>query len=180
MSDFRVASRYAKSLFSLAIDEKIEDKLKEDMLLIAETCKNSYDLRVTLKNPIVKYDKKLNILKRLFEGKVDKIVLRFIELLTRKNRANILPEMAEIWGDMYNEYKNIISARITSAIPLTPGEKEKVLKAITNYSGKKVILEESIKKDLIGGFILNIKDLQLDNSISGQIKQLKRKFLNRV
>ena len=78
MSDYRVASRYAKSLLSLAIEQKIEDELLRDLTLIGDTCASSRDLIITLKNPIVKYDKKLSILKRLFEGKVNALIIRFI------------------------------------------------------------------------------------------------------
>ena len=81
---------------------------------------------------------------------------------------------------MYNEYKNIIAAQVTSAIALTNDEKKKILDAIEKSTRKKVLLEESVDQDLIGGFVLNIKDQQLDNSVSGQLKQLKRKFLTRV
>ncbi len=180
MSDFRVASRYAKSLLSLSIEQKIEDKLMDDMALITDTCFNSRDLIIVLKNPIIKYDRKLSILKKIFEGKVDKLVIRFIELLARKNRANILPEIAKTWMDMYHEFKNIVTTQVTSAITLSTDEKNKILNAVEKSTGKKVILEEKVNQELIGGFVLNIKDQQLDNSVSGQIKQLKRKLLTRV
>ncbi len=180
MSDYRVASRYARSLLDLSIEQKIEDKIKDDMQLIADTCNENRNLVVSLKNPIIKYDKKINILKSLFGKKVNPLVIRFIELISRKNRAEILPEIAGTWIELYNEHKNILHAKIASAISLTEAEKKKILTAIEADKKKKVILDETIDKDLIGGFVLNIKDQRLDNSVAGQLKQLKRKFLNRA
>jgi len=180
MSDFRVASRYAKSLLYLAIELKTEDKLVKDMQLISETCEQNRDLVMVLKNPVIKYDKKLNILKKLFGKNVNPLVIRFMELLSRKNRANILPDITKSWIDQYNEHKNILIARITSSTSLTESGRTKILEAVKKSTGKSVIMEEAVSKELIGGFILKIKDQQLDNSVRGQLNRLKRKFLNKA
>lgn len=180
MSEFRVASRYAKSMLNLAIEQKLEDKIKDDMLLIADTCQQNRDLVVILKNPVIKYDKKLNILKKIFEGKVDVLVVKFLELMARKNRADLLPDIAATWLDLYREHKNIVKANVTSAAPLTEQARKKVLEAVKSRTGKNVVLEEEVDKDIIGGYILTIKDEQIDNSISGKLNALKRKLLSRV
>ncbi len=180
MAEFRVASRYAKSLLGLAIEQKQEEKIREDMLLIAETCQNSRELSNMLKNPIIKYDKKLNVLKKLFGNKVQEVSGRFIELITRKNRADLLPDIAALWLDFYNEHKNIAKAIITSATPLTGEARKKVIAELTAGTGQQVILEEKIDANIIGGYVLNIGDQQLDKSIAGQLRGIKRKFLNKV
>lgn len=180
MSEFRVASRYAKSMLNLAIEQKLEDKIRDDMQLIADTCEENRSLVVILKNPVIKFDKKMNILRKLFEGKVNPLVIRFLELMSRKNRANLLPDIARVWIDFYNEHKNIVKANITSAAPLTSEARKKVLEAVTAKTGKKVMLEEKIDKDIIGGYILNIKDEQIDSSISGKLNALRRQLVNRV
>lgn len=180
MSEFRVASRYAKSMLNLAIEQKLEDKVRDDMQLIADTCEENRPLVVILKNPVIKFDKKMNILRKLFEGKVNPLVIRFLELMSRKNRANLLPDIAKVWIDFYNEHKNIIKADITSAAPLTSEARKKVMDAVTAKTGKKVVLEEKIDKDIIGGYILNIKDEQIDSSISGKLNALRRQLVNRV
>lgn len=180
MAEFRVASRYAKSLLDLAIEQKQEDKIREDMQLIAETCQSSRDLVNMLKNPIVKYDKKLNILKKIFGSKVQDVTGRFLELIARKNRADLLADISVLWLDFYNDYKNIAKATITSAIPLTEEARKKVLTELMANTGKKVVLDEKVDATIIGGYVLNIKDKQLDKSIAGQLRGIRRKFLNKV
>jgi F-type H+-transporting ATPase subunit delta len=41
---------------------------------------------------------------------------------------------------------------------------------------KEVELEEKVDKDLIGGFILNVGDRQIDASVKSKLKALKLKF----
>ena len=180
MSEFRVASRYARSLLNLAVETKVEDATKEDILNIANTCQQNRDLVLLLKNPIIKYDKKLVILKRLFENKKNPLINKFLELVARKNRANLLPDIAEVWLDFYNDYKKIIKAQVTSAVSLSESEKKHIVAYVTNRTGKKVELNESVDAELIGGFLLRIKDEQIDNSISGQLNSLKRKFTEKI
>jgi len=177
MSDFRVASRYAKSLFYLAVEEKLEDEMKKDMELISAVCSESRGLVVMLKNPIIKYDKKLSILKKIFESHVNQMVARFFALLARKNRANILPEIADIWLNLYNEHKKIVKANIISAISLTDAERDKIKKMVAEHTKKQEVqLDEVVDQSLIGGFILRIGDEQVDHSLSGKLNTLRRNF----
>jgi len=41
---------------------------------------------------------------------------------------------------------------------------------------KEVELEEKVDKDLIGGFVLNVGDRQIDASVKSKLKTLKLKF----
>ena len=86
MADQQVAARYAKSLLDLAQEQGTLAALKEDMDLLANTMAGSRDLRLLLRNPIVKHDKKLSILTALFQGKVSEMLMRFFQILTSKNR----------------------------------------------------------------------------------------------
>jgi F-type H+-transporting ATPase subunit delta len=48
---------------------------------------------------------------------------------------------------------------------------------VKGYSNmKQVELVEKVDKDMIGGFVLNIADRQIDASIKNKIKALKVKF----
>jgi F-type H+-transporting ATPase subunit delta len=48
---------------------------------------------------------------------------------------------------------------------------------VAKISGKtKIDLEQKIDKELIGGFILNVGDQQIDASIKSKLKSLKTKF----
>jgi len=58
MKDARAALRYAKAVLNLAKDSKIEDAVHEDMLLIATTIKESSELKVLLKSPVLNHQRK--------------------------------------------------------------------------------------------------------------------------
>ena len=90
MADQRVVARYAKSLLDLGKEMGTLSAVKADMDLLTKTMAESRDLRLLLRNPIVKHDKKLAILKAIFEGKVSDMTLRFFTILTDKNRESAI------------------------------------------------------------------------------------------
>lgn len=95
MADQQVAARYAKSLLDLAQEQGTLATIKQDMDLLANTMAGSRDLRLLLRNPIVKHDKKLSILNAVFGGKVSDMLLRFFQILTSKNREAALEHIGD-------------------------------------------------------------------------------------
>ena len=58
MSELRVASRYSKSLITLAQDQGILEEVHSDMLMFLNVCRENRDFVLMLKNPIISNDKK--------------------------------------------------------------------------------------------------------------------------
>ncbi len=177
MADSRVASRYVKSLLGLAEEQKVLEQVHADMLLFASVCKSNHDFTNMLKSPIIKHDKKLAILEAIFKTKVNKLTMAIIAMLTRKNREPLLPAIATEFHNAYNVYKGIQRASVATTFALDEKLKAEVETLIKKISGKNQIeLDQKINKDLIGGFILNVGDKQIDASIKSKLKSLQTKF----
>src|SRR5688572_4653844 len=118
MADSRAASRYVKSLLGLAVEKKALEDVHRDMLLFSEAVSKSRPFELLLQNPVIKHDKKLEILRKVFDGKVHKLTMAFFDIITRKNREPILASVAREFHNAYNEHKGIGKASLTTAVPL--------------------------------------------------------------
>ncbi|TAH20737.1 MAG: ATP synthase F1 subunit delta [Cytophagales bacterium] len=176
MSEIRVASRYAKSLIELADEKGVLDEVHENILLLQDTCDGSVDLRLMLKNPIISREAKLNVLRRIFEGKINKLTLSFFEILTKKQREDLLYVIAKEFHAQYNEKMQIESALVTTPFELTAELRAALQAEAEKIAGKKVDLKEKVNPELIGGFILQVRDRQIDTSINSRLKELRVKF----
>lgn len=176
MIETRVAYRYAKSLIDLSLEKGQLEQVREDMQLIFDTVHGSHDLSLMLKSPIIKTDKKQEILKAIFGGKIGVISSEFIEIITRKRREMELEGISEAFLTQYKKHKKILTAVITTASGLDKSLREKVLAIVKGSTQSEIVLDEKINKDLIGGFILRVGDQQVDASILRQIKNLDRSF----
>ncbi len=177
MSEFRVASRYAKSLLDLAKDKSLLEELHQDMLLFSSVVNENRDFALMLKNPVIPNEKKADILNKIFEGKVHPVTLTFFDIITRKSREMYLPAMATEFHKQYNLLHDIGMASVTTVFKLDQPLREDFKELVTHYTGKtEVELEEEIDEELIGGYLLKLEGKQVDESLKGKLKELSLKF----
>lgn len=176
MSEFKVASRYAKSLIDLSIEQGTLETVKQDMEQFIAVLRNNKELQAVLKNPIMKQDKKRNILQALFSGKIHPSISSFFEIMVRKGRAGILYATAQEFVREYNEHKCIVKATVTSATELSKENFEALKKVIAEETRSEIILTNLVDPSLIGGFVIKVGDRQLDTSIAGRLHKLEKHF----
>lgn len=176
MNYSKVAIRYAKSLLDLTVEQKSVDAAQQDMTLVAQTIHENRDLGVLLKSPIIKADKKMDILDAIFKGLVGTTTRTFIDIIVRKGRERLLGEIATAFVIMAKERNDIYAARVISARPLDDGARDRVLAAVNKIQPGTIELEEIIDKNLIGGFILRVGDQMIDASVLAKIRALNREF----
>lgn len=177
MTDSRAASRYVKSLLGLAIEKGALDAVHSDMLMFSKLVDGNRDFALMLRNPIIKHDKKRQILEKIFQGKVNPLTMAIFDIITRKNREPLLPSIAKEFHNAYNDYKGVGKATVVTATPLDAklrAEFEQMVKGLSDK--KQVELIESVDPEMIGGFVLNIGDRQIDASIKNKLKALQVKF----
>jgi len=178
MSVFQVASRYAKSLIDLANEQGNLELVKTDMEQIAAVIKSSTELQAVLSNPIIKTDKKQNILNSLFSGKIEPAILAFFNIMVRKGRSNILYATVLEFVREYNEIKGIVKAEVTSATPLSAANIDALKTIIGEQVNAQIILTNKVDSTLIGGFIVKVGDRQIDTTLAGKLNKLERYLIN--
>lgn len=177
MAVVRIASRYAKPLLDLARERGVSDQVKEDMEDFLNLCQQNRHFVVMLKSPILPHLRKNQILKHIFEGKVNDLTFQAFDLIIRKSRENLLTDIAEEFLNQYYLSKGLEKTDITTSIPLNTDQKNMFEKITSRITGKKNLLNEHVDADIIGGCIIKTGDRQIDLSVSGQLKNIKLKLL---
>jgi F-type H+-transporting ATPase subunit delta len=173
----RVASRYVKSLLELAVQEKALDAVHKDMQMFSGVISKSPDLAAMLRSPVIPHEKKRTILEKLLKGKVHELTLSIVDILTRKNREPLLAEIAREFHYAYNVFKGVGRASVATPVAMDASTRKKMEDMAKKLSGMdSVELEEKVDQDLIGGFVLNVGDRQVDASVRSRLKSLKVKF----
>jgi F-type H+-transporting ATPase subunit delta len=122
-------------------------------------------------------DKKLKVLKALFAKKSSPLTVPFFEIVSRKNRENILLDVAKEFVAQYNLHKSIQVAEVTTTTVLTDAQRSQLVEVVKQISGLKTVqLVEKINPELIGGFVLKVNDRQLDESLSSKLRALRVQF----
>jgi F-type H+-transporting ATPase subunit delta len=177
MSEYRVSYRYAKSILDLAIEKKQLDSVFNDFTLFNDVIEENRDFLLMLRSPVIDPGKKNNILKALFGEQWSKMTSTFFDIVVRKGREYLLPDISQTFINLYNRHMEIDHATITTTFPLSDEMKDKFKAIIKQTTGSKQVIIEEIKDDsIIGGYILKVGDLQIDDSILGKLKEIERTF----
>jgi len=180
MSEIKVAARYAKSLIDLALEQKALEEIRVDMELFVNTLRINTELQAVVKNPIIPLNKKNAIINAVFGGKIHKVTSAFLKIVIDKGRAEIIYGTAKEFLNQYNQYKNIVTAKVTSATPLTENAKIEIINKVKAITGGEVLLQTEVDDSLIGGFILTVGDKQFDTSLASGLAKLKKEFSQKV
>ncbi len=177
MADSRVASRYVKSLLGLAVERGVVEDVHRDMILFTKTCKENRSFVAMLRSPVIRHENKRAILKKLFTGKVNNLTMSIIDIITRKNREPILPAIAIEFHNAYNTYKGIGKAYLTTTVA-PDKELIQIMDSISKKLANRTTIEmhTTVDSELIGGFVLNVGDRQIDASVRSKLKKLSLKF----
>ncbi len=172
----KAAKRYAKALFETA--SKNLDAVQKDMQFIAQVLNNNPELVKVIKDPTVVPSKKLNVIDKIFEGKITQETYKLIQLLGQKDRLDLLDDITKSFDILYKNKKGIREAEVITAVPLTGELENQILQKIKSLTGSnEVKLINKVEPAIIGGFILNMDDLRYDASISGKLAKIKQKLL---
>ena len=178
MSNPRLADRYAKSLIDLSIERNQLDAVRADMQYIQALCKGSRDFVNVLRSPIIKADQKEKMLVAVMTGKVSELTSVFSNLLVRKGRESDLPEIANAFISQYNSLKGIHQVKLTSAVPVSEELKNSIKERVQKANDFITVeLETVVDQKLIGGFVLEFSNKQIDASIANDLREIKKQFL---
>lgn len=173
-----IAVPYAKALFAFALERDAVESVYKDMQALTSLCKSNRDFLLMLKSPILKTEKKQKILTAVFRNTVSEITRGFLKIITAKRRESLLPDMAVAFIDLYKDYKGILTTYVKTAVPLTEEVRKKILELMSTQAKGNVDLVEEVKEELIGGFVLQWKDMQYDASILNQVNKMKKEMAN--
>lgn len=179
-SNLRLSHRYAFALKQLSDERGETEALYAEFKKLYALVKASDDLRIFLRSPVIKPDVKVKALEKVMGGSLSRLLKLFIEKLTKARRENLLGEIASDFVNMCDKAEGRAIVRLQVAWPASQDLKDEITKRVLNQLGKEGIrsleIEEIVRPELIGGFILQVGDKRLDASYAGKLNQLKRQF----
>ena len=173
----RVAKRYAKALFQLGVEEKKLEQLENDFAQMENLLKESDDFSLFIANPLISESEKAKILAKLFKSKLSDSGYNFLQLLTSKKRSSFLPDCIEQFRLLLDEHRNILKGELISVVDLSDTQMAKIKENVEKMTGKSVVFDKRLDPSIIGGFIVKVEDIIIDNSIRFQLNKLRERLI---
>lgn len=167
--------RYARAFFALVEEKSQLASVEPDLEQIYQWVLKHPDFSRIMKNPIIKSDIKIQLVHQLFSDS-HPLILNFFDIIIRKRRANILPDILKACHELMLGKNKKIDVTLLVAQTLDEKTKTLIVQKIKELTGFEPIIEEKIKPDLIGGFIIRMKDYSYDASIRRKLNLIARHF----
>jgi F-type H+-transporting ATPase subunit delta len=176
MASSKVAARYAVSLFEVALEAGVLDKVNADMINVLDASKSNKDFIKALQSPVIPTSNKSALLKTVFSSS-QKETTSFFDLITSKNRSSELLFVAQEFQNLYNSHNGIVEVNVETATDLSESKQNELTAFLEKQTGaKRIALNINTNPDLIGGMVVKYGDRLLDNSILSQINKLKKEL----
>ena len=180
-----LAGIYARTIFEVAQEQKFKkedrDRLEAEMDAILEALEKSKELKVALFSPATSRKEKVAIIEAL-SSKMDvsDLLTRFLVLLGRKERFNLLPEIRQVIREFCLDLEGGVIGLLESAERLEPGEAEEVEKVLSKKLGKHVMLRTAVDPTLVAGMRVTVKGITYDATLRWHLQELKDQLVHGV
>lgn len=175
MNNGKISVRYARALFESALEKKLLDRVYQDMVFILDIC-SLPEMKEFLNSPIIVPTKKIEILHKITDKKIDNLTLSFIDLVVNKERESFLPSIARTFKHETKQFRGITESVLTTAVKVGPEIRQQISDLISGLFKTKVELTEIVNKEIIGGFILKIEDNYIDASVKNKLRKIEKEL----
>ncbi len=176
MSELATLARpYAAAVFKRAKETHATAKWSQSLAFMSAVLMNN-DISVVVDNPKVNKQRLLALMLDICQGHINDENENFLKLLIYNNRLNLLTPIAKLFEAYKAEDEGYIDVEVTSAYSLSKEAKHDLTTTLEKTLGKKIHMNVTVDKSLIGGVLVRAGDKVIDGSIRGRLQQLAKRL----
>ena len=170
----QVASRYAGSLYELAVNAKavapVEKSLGEFESMIAK----SADLQRLIESPVFSADDQSAAINALVaKAKLHPLVTNLLKVVAGNRRLFAIPSIIIAFREIAAEGRGEVTADVTVAKALSAAQTKELKATLKSVAGKDVTLNVTVDPSILGGLIVKMGSRQIDTSLQTKLSSLK-------
>lgn len=169
----KTATAYGGALYELARDEQLADEILQQLRVLATVFQTTPDYMKLLCTPSISKQERCAVLQHDFGGKVHPYVLNFMKLLTERGLMREFPACCTEYRHRFNEDHAILEATAVTAVALHDDLQQKLVKKLSEVTGKTIDLTNKIDPTVLGGIRLEMDGTQLDGTIRHRLDNVR-------
>ncbi len=170
-----IGRRYAAGIFQLAQEEKAIDMWRAEVAKLDELLADDV-LQAAFQNPAVDMKRRMDLAARL-APEMRPETLNLMRLLIEHHRTRDMPAIRQEFDRLADEASGIVTATMTTAIPLEESERKRYEQALSRKLDRRVRLGFRTDPAMIGGATIQIGDHLVDASVRTQLNRLREDLL---
>jgi F-type H+-transporting ATPase subunit delta len=172
-----IARRYAKALFSLAVETGRVEGWANSLEALEAAVASSPDLRDVLSNPVYSKEQRRAIIEKLASAlSLDPEPANLLFLLGDRNRLGYLAAVVETFRGLADQHLGRLRAKVTSAVRLDDLAAKAIADELSRKHGAKILLEKVVDPEILGGVVAQVGSIVYDGSVRTQLDDLRKQL----
>ncbi|WP_278358111.1 F0F1 ATP synthase subunit delta, partial [Idiomarina abyssalis] len=96
----------------------------------------------------------------------------FVKVLAENERLPVLPAVSELYQTLRAEHDKEVTVDVKSAVKLLKAQQTALSKALEKRLQRKIKLNCSVDKSIIGGLVIEAGDTVIDGTLRGKLDRL--------
>jgi F-type H+-transporting ATPase subunit delta len=171
----KIAAPYARALFDFSVEKNIMHQITADFQNLEIFLEEATEFTNYLNNPVINKDAKCEVLTKTLKSQVNAETFKFLMLLVKRDRINVLPSVIATYLGLVYETASIKMIEVSTAFPFANLQKNTLiqkLKELTN--AREIRLVITVDPSLIGGFLIKTESKVIDFTIKNQLQNLAK------
>lgn len=161
-----LAGRYAVALFDLARESNAIDTVAKSLGDLSAGLAESADLSDLIASPVVGRTDAANAIDAVAKAmKLDSLTTKFLGVLAENRRLADLPKMIAAYGAIVADHRGEVTAKVTSAHPLTAEQLKELTANLKTRVGRDVAVATTVDPAILGGLVVQLGSQLIDGSI---------------
>ncbi|MCA1807687.1 MAG: F0F1 ATP synthase subunit delta [Actinobacteria bacterium] len=165
-----VARPYAKAAFDFALEQGALDKWAE-MLSFAAAVAQDENIASFLSSSST-VGKTTEVFLGVCGDELDDNAKNFVKVLAENERLPVLPAVSELYQTFRAEHDKEVTVDVKSAVKLLKAQQTALSKALEKRLQRKIKLNCSVDKSIIGGLVIEAGDTVIDGTLRGKLDRL--------
>lgn len=152
------------------------EETEDELFRFSRTVSSSPQLRAALANPSAGSEAKRALLHTLLGGKARPATERLVTRLVTQPRGRSLEAGLEALSRLAAERRDRSVAVVTSAVPLSDQQKERLGSVLARMYGRRMHLNLDVDPEVLGGIAVRIGDEVINGSIADRLSEAERRM----
>ena len=176
----RVARVYGQALLDAATKQhKADEVLEEYRDLVESALKPNPQLAAFFSNKTINKEKKAELLRKAFAGRVSDLLAHFLQVLNEHERLELLEPILQAYVELNNERARRVVVEVRSAAPLLDHQRERLANELRQAFRLEPVLDTRVDPDLLGGLVVRVGDWLYDASVKNRLETLRNQLNER-
>ena len=166
-----LARPYAKAAFEYAL---AANKLQSwfEALEVSAAVADQDQVKKALAASGLSAEQKASVFVQVIGDTLDEKVKNFIHTLASNKRLALLPYIRDLFAKMKAQQEKTIEVEITAAYELPVDLINKLAQSLSAKLNRKIDVNSSVDKSLLGGVVIHTGDMVIDGSVRGRLAKL--------